>query len=302
MKQLLTSIATTAALTLVGCGNGPEDGAYQGSDTVAPSLLRHIELDGQSNFRDLGGYKTADGRSVKWGQVYRSGELHKLSDGDLARLDELGIGTVVSFLTEAEIADRGSDRLPPGTREVPLPMQAGNLGDLTAVVTEARRTGDFSNVPAEINPDIHRRLMVEARDYYAALLLQLANSTNRPLVFHCSHGIHRTGTASAILLSALGVPWEAVREDYLLSNTCRREEIDVRLKQLKKLAAENQGIPEAEVDTTNLEAFYVLQGSYIDAALEQAIADYGSMEAYIRDGLGIADEQIEQIRKELLED
>jgi protein-tyrosine phosphatase len=133
------------------------------------------------------------------------------------------------------------------------------------------------------------------------LLREIADPTSRPLVFHCSHGIHRTGTAAAILLSALGVPWETVREDYLLSNTYRWEEIEHRLTQLRNLYAETNGIPPEEVDTTNMDAFYILDGSYIDAALEQAVEDYGSMDAYIREGLGITDEEVDQLKSQLLE-
>jgi protein-tyrosine phosphatase len=284
----------------VGCDRAPEPSAPT-PDPATAGPDRHVALDGQPNFRDLGGYQTADGRAVKWGEVYRSGELPRLSDDDVAKLEELEISTVVSFLTEKEIEARGPDRLPNGTTEVALPMAAGNLGDLTAVVNDARKTGDFSGVPADINPDIHRRLMVEAREYYAALLREIADPANRPLVFHCSHGVHRTGTASAILLSALGVPWETVREDYLLSNTYRWDEIEHRLTQLRDLYAESHGIPPEEVDTTNMDAFYILQGAYIDAALEQAVEDYGSMEAYIREGLGISDEEVAQLRSELLE-
>ena len=283
-----------------GCGRTPEPAA----PTPVPAAAepeRHIALEGQPNFRDLGGYETTDGRTVRWGQVYRSGELPRLSDNDVAKLEELEIHTVVSFLTEKEIEARGPDRLPDGTLEVALPMEAGNLGDLLAVVVEARNTGDFSEVPADINPDIHRRLMGEARDYYATMLREIADPTSRPLVFHCSHGIHRTGTAAAILLSALGVPWETVREDYLLSNTYRQEEIEHRLTQLRDLHAENTGVTPEEVDTTNMDAFYILQGAYIDAALEQAVEDYGSMEAYIRDGLGVTDEEVEELRSQLLD-
>jgi len=282
-----------------GCSRAPEPVAPAAVPQVA-TPERHVALDGQPNFRDLGGYQTTDGHTVKWGEVYRSGELPRLSDEDMATLDELEIQTVVSFLTEREIEARGPDRLPEGTIEVALSME-GNLGDLTAVVNVARKTGDFSEVPADINPDIHRRLMVEGREHYASLLREIADPANRPLVFHCSHGIHRTGTATAILLSALGVPWETVREDYLLSNTCRWEEIEHRLTALRDLYAENNGIPPEEVDTTNMEAFYILQGAYIDAALEQAMEDYGSMEAYIRDGLGITDEEVEKLREELLQ-
>jgi protein-tyrosine phosphatase len=285
---------------MAGCSRAPET-ASAVPETQPVTHERHVALDGQPNFRDVGGYETTDGRIVKWGEVYRSGELPRLSDKDVAKLDDMDIRTVVSFLTEKEIEARGPDRLPAGTVEVPLPMEAGNLGDLTDVVRQARSTGDFSQVPPDINPDIHRRLMVEAQEHYAALLREISDPASRPLVFHCSHGIHRTGTATAILLSALGVPWETVREDYLLSNTYRQEEIDHRLAQLRDLYAENNGISPDDVDTTNMDAFYILQGAYIDAALEQAVEDYGSMEAFIREGLGLSDEEIEKLQEQLLD-
>ena len=293
-------VAIMVMVLAAGCARAPEPAAPT-PEPATTTPERHVALDGQPNFRDLGGYETTDGRMVKWGEVYRSGELPRLSDEDVAKLDALDIRTVVSFLTEKEIQERGPDRLPANTVEVALPMEAGNLGDLTAVVREARNTGDFSQVPADINPDIHRRLVVEGREYYAAVLREVSDPASRPLVFHCSHGIHRTGTATAILLSALGVPWETVREDYLLSNTYRWDEIEHRLTALRDLYAENNGIPPEEVDTTNMDAFYILQGAYIDAALEQAVEDYGSMEAYIRDGLGITDEEVERLREQLLD-
>lgn len=262
---------------------------------------RHIELDGQSNFRDIGGYTTVDGRNVKWGEVYRSGELQKLSDSDVAKLDTLGVKAIANFLTEREIKSRGQDRLPQGTREIPLPMEAGSMGDLAAVVEEARQTGDFSKVPVDLNPEIHRILINEGREYYATLLREIADPANRPFVFHCSHGVHRTGTATAILLSALGVPWETIREDYLLSNKYRKNEIVRRTKELQLTAAKTFNIQPNQVDMTNIKAFYILQPEYIDASLDEAVKRYGSMGNYIRDGLGITDKEIANLREQLLE-
>jgi protein-tyrosine phosphatase len=265
----------------------------------ADEAQRHVPLDGQTNFRDLGGYQTADGREVKWGEVFRSGELPRLSDADVDRLDALGVRTVVNFLTPAEIEQRGEDRLPEGVREINAPI-AGAGDDLALLVLEARKTGDFSGIPPELNADIHRILITEAEEEYATLLRAVADPANRPLVFHCSHGVHRTGTAAAILLSVLGVPWETVREDYLLSNHYRAQETDRRLAELTALAAESQGVPPDAVDTTNMEAFYRLQGAYIDASLEEAVRQHGSMEAYARDGLGLTEAEIEALREQLL--
>ncbi|UCB54878.1 MAG: tyrosine-protein phosphatase [Thiotrichales bacterium] len=261
---------------------------------------RQVELDGQSNFRDVGGYQTSDGRRVKWGEVYRSGELHKLSDADVEKLDAMGIKAVANFLTEREIESRGHDRLPDGTREIPLPMETGNLGEMAGVIQEARGTGDFSKVPVELNPEIHRVLINEGREYYATLLREIGDPSNRPMVYHCSHGVHRTGTATAILLSALGVPWETVREDYLLSNKYRANEVNRRTSELRLLAADTLLVEPAQVDMTNINAFYILQPEYIDASLDEAVKQYGSMENYIREGLGISDKELASLREQLL--
>jgi len=260
------------------------------------------QLKGQPNFRDLGGYRTSDGRTVKHGLVFRSGELPRLTDDDVSQLRKLGIKTVISFLTDDEIMARGEDRLPKGVKMVRLPIVGGDEGGgLAGVILEARQKADFSEVPVELNPEIHRLLITEGREQYASLLRELADSEKQPLAFHCSHGVHRTGTAAAILLSALGVPWESVRKDYLLSNEYRQAEVERRRKQLRDQAAKNQGIPPEQVDMTNIDAFYILQTSYIDASLEEAVKQYGSMENYIRRGLGIEDELVDQLRSRLLE-
>ena len=103
------------------------------------------------------------------------------------------------------------------------------------------------------------------------------------------------------MLSALGVPWETVREDYLLSNLYRAEEIEHELERIRRKVASDRGVDPNDVDMTNVEAFYVLDGSYIDGTLERAIEDYGSMEGYIREGLGLTDEEIAFLRSQLLE-
>ena len=180
---------------------------------------RSIPLEGQVNFRDLGNYDTESGRKIVTGMVYRSGTLAKISDLDKKVLDSLGIKTVINFLDEGERNKFGEDRLPEGVKNILLPIEGQN--NEAATLLEARQTGDFSKVPVDFNYQIHAQLIEEGKEAYAEMFHILADSSNYPMVFHCSHGVHRTGTASALILSSLGVPWETVQEDYLLSNDCR---------------------------------------------------------------------------------
>lgn len=288
-------LSSTLLTFLFLCAGCSPDHERQG----ASEFERTVPLEQQSNFRDIGGYETTDGSRVKTGLVYRSGELHALTDADVQTLENLGIETVVSFLIPAEIEARGADRVPEGTKEVALPIEAG--GGLVKAVGEARTTGDFSKVPADLNPKLHEMAAEEAKAQYAALLREIIAADGRPLVYHCSHGVHRTGTATAIILSAVGVPWETVREDYLLSNECRAEEIGKRTEQLRLAAAKTFGVAPSAVDMTNINAFYILEGNYIDGTLKYAEETYGNMGTYLEKGLGLKAEEIAQLKKLLLE-
>ncbi len=301
-RNKLLNVGLTIVCALAISASGAILGRNLNAEALAADdSSRSVPLTGQSNFRDLGGYKTSDGRTVKKGVLYRSGELQKLTDDDVRTLKKLGIKTVVNFLTPEEIEKRGRDRLPAGVREVPQPIVGGIAGDLTRAASKARETGDFSQLPVEINPEIHRLLIDAGSEQYSALIREIGNGTNLPLVFHCSHGIHRTGTASALVLSLLGVPWQTVREDYLLSNTSRKTEVRKRLSELRNLAAKNQGVKPEQVDATNMEAFYILDGSYIDATLDEIVKKFGSVKNYARKGLRLTDEDFDRLRNALLE-
>jgi protein-tyrosine phosphatase len=272
------------------------------SNAELPTHKRHIPLDGQPNFRDLGGYKTADGKTLAWGKVYRTGSLKALSDADVQKLDELGIKTVVNFLSDLEVKNEEPDRVPEGTMEIHLPIDGSiGLGDaFMENLMEARKTGDFSKIPASVNPDIHRALVADAKKEYAELLKLLADSNNYPIAYHCSHGVHRTGTATAIILSAAGVPWETIREDYLLSNKYREKQNTKRIKQLTETLAMSKNVSAEEVDATDIKAFYLLEGDYIDGTLTEAVKEYGSMENYIKNGLKIDATTLTKIQSNLL--
>ena len=137
---------------------------------MAQNEARVIDLEGQTNFRDIGGYKTEDGRTIKMGKVYRSGELPKLTDKDIETLESLHVNTLLNFLMKEEIEKRGRDRLPKGVNEIFVPIDSDVAAELTKEANRARTTGDFSKMPVELNPEVHRLLTEAGADSYATLI------------------------------------------------------------------------------------------------------------------------------------
>jgi protein-tyrosine phosphatase len=139
---------------------------------------RLVPFEAIFNFRDVGGYETVAGHRVRSGVVFRSGPLHRLTPGDLHRVSELGVRTVIDLRSTGEIAEWG--RFPP-----------------TAGVT-------FHHLP------------FSARGTLAAVLRTIAED-DEAIVFHCGSGKDRTGVVTALLLSTLGVPDHVIGADYQLS-------------------------------------------------------------------------------------
>lgn len=259
---------------------------------------RKIELEGEHNFRDLGLYKTDYNKTIKKGLIYRSGSLDKLTSNDKNKLSELGIKTVVNFLTASEIEAQGGDKLPDGVNSVFLPIEG--MGDEIDDLIIARKTGDFSKIPSDLTYKIHRILPESGKLSYGKLFEILADSTNYPIVFHCSHGVHRTGTAAALLLSTLNVPWQTVSEDYMLSNEYRLSGSKKRIHFLDSIAQHNPDIADKATNKKHIESFYLLQPEYIDGTKSHILNNYGSFESYLQSA-NISQEQMEIIKKILTE-
>lgn len=292
VKLRILAIASGMALLGLGACTAPARHERASIDRPPPASPTP-PLQGAPNFRDLGGYQTEDGRRVKPGMLFRSDQLDRLTDADLAAMERLRLAYVVDLRTESERA-REPDRLPRGAKPVVLDVSAdadGSLGGDMRKAQAAIAAGRGVELLEAANRDFV--LLPSAKAAYRALVALVADPATGPLVYHCTAGKDRTGWASAVLLSILGVPRERIYYDYLASNAYLAQKNAGILASLKA-----SGAP---IDPANLEPVLGVRRAYLDSAFAEVDRVYGSMDAYVRKGLGLSDAQIESIRRKYLE-
>lgn len=251
---------------------------------------RRLPLEGAHNFRDLGGYRTADGRHVRWGRVYRSDHLGDLSDDDLGYLQRLGIRTLCDFRSALE-RESSPDRLqPPRVVNPDISDERFAMDELQDRIL----SGDLGDIDfAELLVDGNRAF---ARDYtqqYAAFFSLLESPEDLPLVFHCTAGKDRAGFAAALLLLALGVPRETVVADYLLTQPYTQAHVDDTLQRIRFASL-------LRTDVERIRPLFGVRPDYIQAAFDTAEAQHGSMDAYLEKALGLTPDRRTALQQLLL--
>jgi protein-tyrosine phosphatase len=161
--------------------------------------------------------------------------------------------------------------------------------------------GDFSKVPPNLLDRVNRHLVHDFSAQFGGLLRALRDPANRPLVFHCTQGKDRAGFGAAMVLSALGVPWETVVEDYLLSNHYRKAENDKMLQMIRELAGSQAGVEDEQIALQRVEGLLYVKEQSLQAARAEILERHGSIEGYLVEALACSREGLEQLREELLE-
>jgi protein-tyrosine phosphatase len=270
MRLRKSILVVAAAVTLVSGA-----GVATSANAATPAISSAVELVGAKNFRDVGGYATTDGHTVRTGLVYRSNKLSQLTDTDLQSLANLGVTLDVDLRNGIERYQE-PDRLPAGTRYQVADVISLDHGlrfhdNATVTLVKALAAG-LLNGSGNLGQSIAYPFMVDfvGADYaFGDLLRAVAGQDSGAVVFHCTAGKDRTGWGTAVLLSLLGVPRSTVEADFMRSN-------------------DKLGDPSA------------VEISWLHAAFDEVDHLYGSMEAYARQGLGLDDATINALRARLL--
>ena len=182
-------------------------------DSELPSPSRVLSLDGGINFRDLGGYRSRDGRHVKWGKLFRCGHLANLSDEDLVTLRALGINRVHDFRREEE-----QHRMPSrhffAHSSADYQISIGSMSRFWDILLAGKLTALSSH---ELVVNSYRDCIEEVIPAYTRFMRGILDNDRGGSLFHCAAGKDRTGMAAALILGALDVPRETIVEDYLLT-------------------------------------------------------------------------------------
>ena len=243
------------------------------------------------NFRDIGGYKSSDGRVVKEGLFFRSANLVNLSKNDLQMLKDLNIKTIFDFRDESEILSSPSDiveninyiRIPA------MPQLKSNIAQLGSIKEMMENMFDKNNA-FELLKEAYYNLPVN-NPAYKKLVKLMQNDSNLPILMHCTAGKDRTGVGSAIILMILGVNRSSIVEDYLKSNQSAKESIN----EILSVQPELKNVPKDK-----LKYIFGVNETYINEVFKRIDTDFDSTEDYLLKEFNLTKDDIKNLQSKYL--
>lgn len=256
------------------------------TQSVNPRVL-DATVEGAVNLRDVGGYRTRDGRVVRHGRIYRSGMMHTITPAGLTTLrDVLGVRTVVDLRNAQELEADGVSPF----RDYGIAWRNAPIGGETVTTPEERRERVKAYVANNVDwcesyVNMTRRNAAAFRDLFEAM----ADGEGTPLVFHCSGGRDRTGVGAALLLSSLGVDDETIARDYALTGALLQPHVDCFQRQMEAVGMTRESW--ARLLETNADA--------MRRFLAYLQGEHGGAEGYLRQ-TGVPDSCFAGAREHLL--
>lgn len=286
-----------AGLHLLACGT------MIAAETKGLAMGRTIEFEGLRNVRDLGGIPAGDGRAVRDGLLFRSGQLASASTADLARLHELGVRLVVDFRNPHELEEK-PDPVVEDARYLHLPVFSDQRAGITRDTESDMGVRRYFASGGPVDPEVATNHMCKmyrsfvedpySCEQYARFIgavIETAGQGSASL-WHCTVGKDRAGFGTAIVLAALGVSRDDIAADYVLTNDYIADTMDDFVATVMNVRLD---VPEsARVALTRI---FTADPAYLQAAYEHADELYGSFDGFLEQALGLDCARRERMRE-----
>ncbi len=264
-------------------------------------LSKRLFFDKLNNIRDLGGMKTADGRTIRPGQLFRSCYLQKADPSDVQKLEALGLSRIVDFRSFNEVKEQ-PDPVLPGTVNIHLPAEDEQLLGIERDKDSARQFTEILIERVIKNPDyaieymsgMYRRFVTnEYTIGQYRKFLEIVLESPGPVLWHCTAGKDRAGFAALLLEEILGVDRESILEDYLITNKYLKEEVDYLVDLFSRVHG-------GEYPKEDVKLFFSAEKAYLEALKTEVEEHWGSFDVFLRDKMGVTEEKREAFRAKYL--
>jgi protein-tyrosine phosphatase len=249
-----------------------------------------------SNFRDVGGLKTVDGRTFRAGVLFRSEELSRLKAKDLLKLQGLGIKLICDLRSPQESQKRPPPRLPEESIRVvnvPIheqPTQEHGIRRKLLGFLFGETGGDRFR---EFSRDYYHHIAFGQTARIREVITLLSEEHNLPALIHCTAGKDRTGFLAALIQLLVGVPYEVVMEDYLLTNEYFGSRLEKFIKVMRVVTL-------FQVSPERMRLILMTHPEFLNEVHDAIVKRYGAVETYLREACGIDQETLQKLKDRLL--
>ncbi|AIS63161.1 tyrosine-protein phosphatase [Listeria ivanovii] len=242
------------------------------------------------NFRDMGGYESENGKHVRWGQLYRSSNLVNINQTDIELIQKLHIKWICDLRSSSEVQAQ------------PTPEIAGVLNKHIPIGTAKN---EKTEIPEMTDKTIYEPLMgesyrvfVQSIDGFKEIFHEILKDTKAgvPFVFHCTAGKDRTGVLGALLLTLLDVPEKTIFADYAITNRYQ----DAILQEMGGIVSLFANSTE-KIDLETFRPMAEARPAYLEIAFDEMRKQFGSVDNYLAQGIGITAEEKAAFQNLLLE-
>ncbi len=254
---------------------------------------RVLPVIGGYNFRDIGGYTSADGRKIKWGKLFRTANMAYLSQADLLYLQERNVDTIVDFRTPIEV-EKEPDRVPKNVVDLNIPAMDLDRTDSTADYAQLSREYKEKNSGYLKMINNYEHLVADEfsnvayRKFFDLLLRK-----KQTLAFHCTAGKDRTGVASMLFMEALGISENQIKHDYLITDRLSTKIVDGKVDYMKKKGASAEEI-------ANIRSLWTVNIDYLQRAIDTVKSLSGDPITYLHDYIHLEDKDIDALSDKYL--